>query len=240
MLILLGTIFITMASLNIFRLGKTTNYVKDIGLLLTWLFAWLLAVLVSARELPSEESKGTIFSLLAKPVKRSEIIIGKWLGSWTIVTVATLFFYAMVIAVVKMKGGTIILTTFAQAFVLHSVLIAVVCSLAIWFSTRMHSDAASTLTFIVTTVSFFVVPQIPHFLTKETGSTAWLLMFTYNLFPHFEVFDMRQNLVNNYGIINWKIFAYVISYGALLTSIMLSLAWISFRKKTFSRGNLGE
>src|SRR3989339_2045007 len=92
LLILLSTLLLALVSLNVFGLGGTVRYVKDLGLLAAWFFSWILAVNLSSRELPGEETNGTVFPLLAKPITRAELIAGKWLGTWTATTVATIGF----------------------------------------------------------------------------------------------------------------------------------------------------
>ncbi|MBU1694112.1 MAG: ABC transporter permease subunit, partial [Verrucomicrobia bacterium] len=83
MAILLLTLLFVLMSLNLFGLGAVIRYILDVGLLLAWLFSLVLVVGLAARQLPREESRGTIFPLLAKPVTRGELLLGKWLGSWT-------------------------------------------------------------------------------------------------------------------------------------------------------------
>jgi hypothetical protein len=40
------------------------------------------------------------YPLLAKPITRAELILGKWLGTWTAPVVATLLFYALIFSIV--------------------------------------------------------------------------------------------------------------------------------------------
>lgn len=240
LLILLGAILVVLVSLNIFGLGETTAYIKDIGLLMAWFFAWILAVTVASRELPQEETNGTIFNLLAKPVTRFDVIAGKWLGCWSVVVFSTLLFYLLVILVTVGKGGTFDTVTMIQGFSNHTGLLAIICAIALAFSTRLNHDAAATMTYVVTTVSFFVVPRVPEFMMRETGFTAGFLMFIYNLFPHFEVLDFRRRMVHGYDPADWIIFGMELCYALVITAIFLVLAWLAYRNKRFTRDSLGE
>lgn len=240
LLILLGAMLVTLVSLDIFNMGGTTGYVKEVGLLFAWFFSWVLAINTAARVLPQEESRGTIFPLLAKPLSRAELIAGKWLGCWSIVTAATVAFYALVFAVVAVKSGSFVLPSVAQAIILHSAAIAVFTAIALFFSCRMNNDAAVSLSYILSAASILVVPQIPELLTRETGITGGLLMMMYNLLPHFEVFDMRERLVHNYGPAGWTPVALAFTYGVAVTGIFLFLAWFSYRNKKFSRDKVRE
>lgn len=238
LLVLMGCLLATLASLDIFGLGGVVVYVLHLGLLLTWVFAWILAVNVGSRELPQEESRGTIFPLLAKPITRLELVIGKWMGAWSVVTAATFLLYVLVLAVVLARGGYTPPSALAQGFVLHSAAIGVMVAMAIAFSTRMNHDAAASVTYVVTAASFLVVPRIPAFLAAESGVRATVLMLLYNLLPHFEVFDLRRRISFSYGPAGWSTFLLALAYGLVLVVFLLTLAWIAYRRKRFTRGSL--
>jgi len=247
LLILLGALLVTLVSLDIFGLGGVVGYLKDVGLLMAWLFGWVLAINVSSRALPEEERRGTIFPLLAKPVTRFEIVIGKWLGSWSVVAGATLLFYLLVAGVVLLSlpadaSARVALNpaAFLQGFVLHAAALAILTAVGVAFSTRMNHDAAATTSYVLSAAAFLVVPRVPEFLVKEHGFSASVLMGLYHLMPHFELFDMRKRIVHDFGPAPVTTFCLVLAYGALLTSILLLIAWIAYRQKRFSRGSLAQ
>ena len=236
LLILLSTLLLALVSLNVFGLGGTVRYVKDLGLLAAWFFSWILAVNLSSRELPGEETNGTVFPLLAKPITRAELIAGKWLGTWTATTVATIGFYILVSGIVILRGGFFDPAALAQAIILHSVAVGIMCAIGLAFSTRMNYDAAASISFVLTAAAFLVAPRVPEFMAHETGPTADILLFLYNALPHFEVFDMRKRLVHDFGPAGWNTFLIVIIYGILLCFLYGLLAWLAYRNKKFSRG----
>ena len=238
LLILSAGMLAVMMTLDVFGLGGVTAYLKDIGLLLAWIFSWLLAVSVSSREIPQEETRGTIFVLLAKPIRRVELLAGKWLGAWSAVSVATFCFYVLAMSLVAVKGGAVAVPVTLQAFVLHAAALAVICAIGVMFSTRMNYDAAASLTSLLTCASLLVVPRIPEFVAREGTLRAGLLLMMYNLLPHFEVFDLRMRAVHGYGLLDLSAFALVLLYGLLLTVLFLLVAWLAYRDKRFSRGSL--
>jgi ABC-type transport system involved in multi-copper enzyme maturation permease subunit len=240
LLILLGALLVALVSLDVFGLGGVAGYVKEVGLLMAWVLGWILAISVSSRELPQEESRGTIYSLLAKPVTRFEIIAGKWLGAWTVVCAAVLLFYILVIGVVIGKGGGFNTLTLLQGYLMHCAVLAILCAIGLGFSTRLNHDAAASISFVLTAASFTIVPRIPEFMATETGIRAGFLMFLYNFLPHFEVFDMRLLISHSFNPISWKVFFMALAYGMALTSVAILLAWIAYRNKRFSRGSLAQ
>ncbi len=238
LIILAATMLITLTSFNIFGLGGASRYIADIGLMMTWLFSWILSITITARELPGEENRGTILNILAKPVSRFELICGKWLGAWTVTCIATAAFYMLVTVVIAAKGDALQTPTLLQCFFLHSVSNAVIISLALALSTRLNSDAASTLSFILSATSFLVVPRIPGFLASESGIRADLLLMVYNLLPHLEVFDIRMRVIHDFGPISALLLFKSAAYGAAITSLFIFLAFLSYRNKRFSRAQL--
>jgi len=237
LLILLGAILCALVSLNAFGLGSTTRYVTDTGLLMTWIFAWVLGILASSRALPQEEERGTVFPMLAKPLTRFEFLLGKWIGTWNVITAATLLFYLLVTGVVLLRGGRLIPATLLQAFILHTAALAVMSSVAVALSTRLNADAAATLTFVFTAAAFVVVPRVPELLVKQQGVGGLALYVLYYVLPHFELFDMRRRLVHDYGPAPAGAIIEVLLYGLSLTAVFILLGWIGYRRKVFSRSH---
>ncbi len=240
LIILMSVVLLGLVSLDIMGLGSTTAYVKDVGLLFTWIFAWVISVIASTREIPGEEQRRTVFTMLSKPISRLQYIVGKWLGTWIVSTAAAAAFYCLVAGITLLRRGSFDPATLAQALFLHIMLLGVICSIGIAFSTRMNHDAAATMSFVVTTVSFLVVPRIPEFMAKESGLKSGLLMSVYNLFPHFEVFDLRRRVVHGYGPVNAQPILLIALYGIALIVMFLFIGWIAYRSKMFVRDRMGS
>jgi len=226
---------LTLMTLNIFGLRNLVGYVKETGLFLAWIFAWVLTIGVSVRQLPREERTGTIFSLLAKPVRRSELIIGKWLGAWSVAGAATLLFYVLLAAIVIARGGNFNPALILEALCLHFCFIGVLSAMAIFFTTRLNGDAAATLTAVLSAASFLLLPQAPQILDDLSGWRKDGFMVVYYALPHLELFDLRQRMVHDWETMRPGPFAAIILYGLLMTAIFLLLGWLAYRNKRFNR-----
>jgi len=236
--ILLAAFLIALLTLDVFGLGSAVGYVKELGLLLVWLFSWILAVTVSVRQLTREEEQGTIFPLLAKPVTRWALIMGKWLGAWSIVVAATIVFYLFLAGIVIWRGGGFGLAILIQALVLHLALLGIITALGILFSTRLNGDAATTLSLVVTLTAYLVLPRVPGLILNEHGFRRNCLLALYYALPHLELFDLRRRLVHNYDPVSAATWFQVALYGVLLMALLLLLAWLAYRKKRLVRGAL--
>ncbi len=235
LLILLGSLLFALLSVDIFGLGSRIRYIMDTGLLLAWLFSLVLVVNLVGRQLPREEETGTIFPLLAKPITRGEVIIGKWLGGWSAAAAATLVFYGVVWGVVRAWSGSIDAVVLIQGWMLHVAALAMIAALTLAISTRMTYGAAATTAFILVAAAYTIVPRVPELVINERGMTLNALLVLYYLLPHFEVFDLRQRIVHDWETMDWGSFGEALLYGLLVTLVFLVLAWIAYRHKRFSR-----
>lgn len=228
-----------LAGVDLFGLHGSTVYIKELGLLLIWICAWLLAIAVSVRQLPQEEQQGTIFALLAKPVSRLQLLAGKWLGAWSIVAVVNLFFHLILWLIVLLRGGglpsPLILL---QALALHSAGLAVLTAIGLAFSTRLHTDAAATLTAALTGGAWLIVPRIPDLAVTVSGIQQTAMLVLYYALPHLELFDLRQRLAHNWPpAAGWAVLGSLL-YALLLTIFFFLWAWAAYRRKKLSRGSL--
>ncbi len=238
LVVLLVALLGCLLSIDVFGFAGASGYVADVGLLLSWLLSWILAVTVSARQLPQEEARGTVYVLLSKPVTRFEVILGKWLGAFGTAAGATLLFYILTLAVAAARGGRIEVAVAAQAFVLHAAALGAVSALAMALSVRLNKDAALTMTFVVTASAWMIVPRIPEFLAGGPAGSSAGLWIAYYILPHFELFDMRRRIVHGFGPLGAADVVAVLAYGAVLSGLFLLLAWMGYRHKHFARGSM--
>ena len=226
---------LALMTLNIFGFRSLVGYIKEIGLLLVWVFAWILTIGLSVRQLPQEEKTGTIFPLLAKPVRRSELIIGKWIGAWGIAGAATIIFYILLAGIVLARGGNFNLALAAETWTLHFCFMGVLAAMSLLFSTRMNSDAAATLTGVVSAAAFMLLPQVPRLAGDLSGWRKESLYIIYYVLPHLELFDLRQRFVHDWEPMRWEPFIMIVCYGLLMSAVFLMLGWLAYRKKWFNR-----
>src|SRR5947209_17321228 len=91
--VLTALITLTAGSVKFFNDQHIVRYLKEICLLLIWVSALVIAVATAARQIPAERENRTIFPLLAKPVTRGQVVLGKFLGCWLACGLVLLVFY---------------------------------------------------------------------------------------------------------------------------------------------------
>ncbi|MDW8308485.1 MAG: ABC transporter permease, partial [Verrucomicrobiales bacterium] len=103
--VLTALITLLLGAVNFFNDPKIVRYLKEVCLLLIWISAVVIAVTTTARQIPSEKENRTIFPLLAKPVTRWEVILGKFAGCWLAAGIALLVFYLFFAVISESRGG---------------------------------------------------------------------------------------------------------------------------------------
>jgi hypothetical protein len=78
-----------------FTLEAKFKSVKDIGMNMILLFGILISIVGIAQMLQSEFDQRTIYTILAKPVRRFEFLIGKYVGMLGILLIAFVFMVAL-------------------------------------------------------------------------------------------------------------------------------------------------
>src|SRR5260221_503092 len=91
--VLTAVVTLLAGSISIFDDPKIVRYLKEICLLLIWVSALVIAIVTTARQIPAERENRTIFPLLAKPVTRGQLILGKFGGCWLAGGLAPVGFY---------------------------------------------------------------------------------------------------------------------------------------------------
>ena len=81
---------------------------KDIALGAMSIFSSLLAILATATLLPKDIEDRTIYTVLAKPVSRTEYLLGKLSGVFLLLALAVLLMGAVFAAVLLLRTQTLL------------------------------------------------------------------------------------------------------------------------------------
>ena len=105
----------------------------DMSLASILFFGVLIAIFSSAELNPREIERQTIVTILSKPVKRIEFILGKFLGAILLVLINFLLMSAVLIALLYFKGGAA-QSNLIKALILTFCELVVLSALSIFFS----------------------------------------------------------------------------------------------------------
>jgi ABC-type transport system involved in multi-copper enzyme maturation permease subunit len=115
-LIIFALVVIASASFfSQFTFGEQLKFVKDFCLGALSVFGTLIAIVGTALLLPNEVENRTIYTILAKPVRRFEFLLGKYMGSALLILVSLVLMTAMFGAALVFKEHRLVSDAVQQA-----------------------------------------------------------------------------------------------------------------------------
>jgi ABC-type transport system involved in multi-copper enzyme maturation permease subunit len=217
--------------LAVLTVGDRTKVIKDVGLASISFFGALMAILIGTGLVYKEIEKRTIFTLISKPIRRHEFLLGKFFG--LVLTLAvmmgamSLIFLVLVFAHTFQVEGRLLLAVLL--IFLELILITAVAVLFSCFSTPILSSLFA--------LSFYL---IGHFswgletLIKKTppGAGRVLLRVLYTVLPDLENFNIKTEVVHGLAVPSGLVL-HAAAYGLVYTAFVLALATLVFRRRDF-------
>ncbi len=109
------------------------TFLLNLSLTLIIALAHLLTLLMAARQIPDELERRTLYPLMARPVQRAEILLGKGLASWAVgLAVFAVLLVPTLLLVPRMEAY--VPGTLAQTLLLQPVALGMTASVALCFS----------------------------------------------------------------------------------------------------------
>jgi len=236
--VMTGLLTLVAGSATFFDDEKISGYLKEICLLLIWVATLVISLTSAARQIPAERESRTIFPLLAKPVTRLQVILGKFLGCWLVAGLAVVLFYAFFGVVVGAREHHWPVMQYVQAAWLHWMALAVVIGIAILGSILFSAPSVNvTISFILVAGVLTVGQHLHKVAMRMTETTQILTTVIYFLLPHIEwAFSYRDLLLFDQPLVAWGAVFLATAYWAVYTGALLVAAWVAFRRKTLTLG----
>ena len=231
LLILALAVMAPLAMATPFGATGASRYLDEAALLLIWGFSLFIALGTGARLFPPEFASRTIYPLLAKPISRTRLLLGKYLGAVAAAASALTLFYLLFALSVGLRGGGWFAGDLLQAFVLHLAFVAVAVALALLGSLVLTASASHALCGIVLVAMFFFGRKLPQFAQGVSAPASWLVNLAYAVAPHAEFFDMRQRVIHGWGSVGCGAFAAVICYATVYIAALLAAAALVLRRR---------
>lgn len=231
--ILAAVILLPLAFFAPFGVSGAGRYMNELALLMVWLFSAVIGLGISARLFPPEFESRTIFPLLAKPVGRGTVLVGKYLGALAASLSALAVFYVAYGVLVGARQGVWFAPVLAQAFVLHAGFIVVLTALGLLGSLVLTASANLTLCGLLTVGMLAFGQRLPALVQAQPVPGKWVLAAIQWVAPHLEFFDLRQRLVHDWPPVGWGVCLLVLAYGAVYAAVCLAVAARVFRRRRF-------
>jgi ABC-type transport system involved in multi-copper enzyme maturation permease subunit len=224
--------------------GQDVKIIKDLGLAASSIFGVFIAVFIGIGLVSKEVERRSIYGLLAKPIHRYQIVIGKYLGlELTLVvnlTVMALALYA-VLGYVAWMTEPIARTgwerpaldlALLKSFALTFVELSIVTAIAVFFSTFSTPMLSAALTF-----GFFIAGRFSADLRNfdqvvASPAAAALARALYWLLPNLAPFDVRAQVVHGVPVTAGYM-AFATAYGLLYGTALVLAATLIFSRRDF-------
>jgi ABC-type transport system involved in multi-copper enzyme maturation permease subunit len=230
--VLTAAITLLMGSITFFNEDDIARYVKEICLLMIWLATLVIAVTTAGRQLPAERESRTIFPLLAKPISRTEVLLGKFLGCWLAVGITLIVFYLFFGIISLAREHELQWVYYVQAVWLHWLVLGIVVGGTLLGSLLM-TPAANVSIVILGFIGIWTVGGFLNALAaRSAGVVGWLTYAIYFAIPHVEIFDVRQGVIHGWETpIQWGALGLASVYALVYMAMLLTAAALLFRRK---------
>lgn len=233
--VLTALITVLSGSITFFGDNKIAGYIKEICLLMIWVSSLAIAIGPAARQIPAERENRTIFPLLAKPVTRGKMILGKFLGCWAVAGFALLVLYLFLGVISGLREQSWSGAHFLQAAFLHWMMLGIVIAMVLLGSVVLSAPSANwTVMLIVIIGILFLGEHLNKVAGRIQEPGGSIIRAIYYAIPHLEWFDIRDLLIYNQKLVPlWAIIVVTI-YAAAYTAFFLFATWLAFRRKPLS------
>src|SRR6266481_3273372 len=226
---------VIMAFMNFFRDRSIVGYLKEGCLWLIWISALVIAITTTARQIPAERENRTIFPLLAKPVSRGQVIVGKFLGCWLACGLALLVFYLFFGIVSGSREHAWPVLNYFQGFWLQWVMLGVVISLVLLGSVVFTAPSSNaTIIFIIVIGILLMARYLNQVALQQPEPLRTIVYAIYFLIPHLEWYDVRDLIIYDHKLVPWVDCGLATVYAAVYGALLLFATWAVFRRKPLS------
>jgi len=233
--VMTAVITVLLASVSFFNDPKIARYLKEIVLLLIWIAALVITITTTARQIPAERENRTIFPLLAKPVTRGQVVLGKFAGCWAACGIALLVFYLFFVVISGSREHSWPLINYFQAMWLQWIMLGIVVSLVLLGSVVFTAPSSNaTIIFVVVIGLLLLGRHLNQVALQQPEPMRTIVYGLYFLVPHFEWYDIRDFIVYDHKPVAWADLALATLYAAAYTAFLLFATWLVFRRKPLS------
>jgi len=244
--LVLFAVVLTAASYLIGQLtaGQDVKIIKDLGLSATSIFGLFIAVFIGIGLVSKEVERRSIYALLAKPIHRYQLVIGKYCGlTLTLAVNVAVMSAAIYVVLAYMAWGVpqpvrtvwdapALDPAMLKAVTLIFVELMLVTAVALFFSTFSTPMLSAAFTF-----GFYVVGHFSGDLRNfqqvvDSPAAAQLARGLYWVLPNLAQFDVKSDVVHGVPV-PLGYMAITIAYAAVYIAVLLAIAMLVFSRRDF-------
>jgi Cu-processing system permease protein len=234
------------ASLLISRLtaGQDVKIIKDLGLAAMSMIGVFIAIFIGIGLVSKEVEKRSVYSLLAKPVRRSELVVGKYAGLVLTLLVNLVVMTAVWYLVLSYYASTaeeLVRRSWEAPALDPRMLIAVylifvqlmlVTAIALFFSTFSSPMLSALFTFGLFIAGHFSADLRNFETAVDSPVAAGAAKALYYVLPNMAAFDVKSEVVHAHPI-GAAVVAGATAYGALYVAGLVLASIAVFSRRDF-------
>lgn len=224
--------------------GQDLKIIKDLALGATSIFGLFIAVFIGIGLVAKEVERRSIYTILSKPVRRHELVLGKYAG---LVLTLAINVAVMVAAMYAVLGYMSWIETeefkrsweapamdpaLMKAVFLIFVQLMLVTAMAVFFSTFSSPMLSAVLTFGLYVVGHFNADLRNFQEVVDSAPAVYLARALYYVLPNFASFDVKAAVVHAQPV-TFEYMALTTGYGLLYIAALLVLAVLVFTRRDF-------
>jgi len=224
--------------------GQDVKIIKDLGLAATSVFGLFIAVFIGIGLVSKEVERRSIYSLLAKPIRRAQLVAGKYCGlvltlAVNVAVMATALYVVLAFmswgvseGVARTWDAPALDPALLKAIALILVELMLVTAIALFFSTFSTPMLSAAFTF-----GFFIVGHFSEDLRNfqdvvDSPAAARLARGLYWVLPNLAQFDVKAAVVHGQPV-SVGYMAIAVSYAACYIGMLLVISMYVFSRRDF-------
>lgn len=205
--------------------------VTDMGLAAINVIGVIIGIFVGIGLVSKEIERRTIYTIMARPLRRWEFILGKYSGLALTLLINVAIMLIVYLVTLIMSGATIHVSLF-QAVELIFVELLLVTAMALFFSTF----TSSTLSAIMT-IGLYVIGHLTSDLRgiaakSHSGAIKAFMAGLYYLCPNLEVLNIKGQAASGVAV-TLPYQAMASGYGLLYAALLIVAACAIFQRRDF-------
>ncbi len=224
--------------------GQDVKIIKDLGLAATSLIGLFIAVFIGIGLVSKEVERRSVYALLAKPIRRHEFVLGKYLG---LVLTLAVNVAVMAAALYVVLGYMAWITpadvqavwdapaldpALLKAVYLIFMELCLITAVALFFSTFSSPILSAVLTFGLYVVGHFDADLKGFEQVVKSPVAAAVARGAYYVLPNLASFDVKADVVHGQSV-PWPVVGLTTAYGLVYIAMLVLAAMFIFSRRDF-------
>jgi ABC-type transport system involved in multi-copper enzyme maturation permease subunit len=219
------------STLRFFDLTGIHKFYHEVALKVMSIATVLTVIVLGARQLPREFENRTIYTMMAKPIRRWEFMFGKYLGVVAAGVFCLVLFMTVFLAGSWLNDSIPGIRIFLQYILLQVELVAVMAALSFMLSMMINLDAAITLSSLIYLLGHVLTNAMTLIYDFTSGRGHLLLKLMNYLVPQPALFDLSAKVVHGWDPVGMEIVGLTVIYALMFILPSLGFSLFMFQRR---------